>query len=261
MTATARAAPSSASAWPTSVSTVQARVSARPRRPRAARGRGGSRPAGRDASPRCRSWRAGAGGPRRSSSRSELSSPSVAARIAVSGERRSWLTARRIAVLTASLRRRSRPRPPGGRVARGRSRLPGARRAGREPARELGIGLGLQEEPAHVPVPRSRGRAPTRRARAGGTESSSIRARATPSDLGDPVRDLAELAWTCRSRAAPPRPRPGATPRPRVGASSSRRASALRARSRRPRSRGRRRARSSSRSLKRSVCSAGGRTS
>ena len=57
------------------------------------------------------------------SSRSELSSPSVAARIAVSGERRSWLTARRIAVLTARCAAAFRPRPPVGRPPRARRQL------------------------------------------------------------------------------------------------------------------------------------------
>ena len=73
----------------------------RRRRPRAGRGRAGSRRAARGA----RLVRIVSTSPSRSDASGEGAAArlSLAARIAVSGERRSWLTACRIAVLTASL--------------------------------------------------------------------------------------------------------------------------------------------------------------
>ena len=160
----------------------RARASARPRRARAARGRGGSRRADRAASLSTSIVEAGSRGPRRSARGSALSSPSVAARIAVSGERRSWLTARRIAVLIASLRR-SVSASTARRPSRSRSiATAGARRARPgEPARDLGIGLGLSRKSLPtlaVSCAQLERRSPLSGRR---TESSSIRVRATPS--------------------------------------------------------------------------------
>ena len=63
----------------------------------------------------------------------------------------------------------------------------------REAARELGVGLGLHEEPAHVPVPGSQ--VERRLAALGTANRVQLDPRSRDSEcLGDPIRDASELA-------------------------------------------------------------------